>query len=356
MESNLCAHPGAKTKRGLDVLKISGIALLVTLHWLAGIEKASALPPLPGLLTKPLNPLLQPQQNLYVESRGPSLSLQLLSLLAEGTAGAEGPASSRWLFAIEAPLTYNTNPGLVSDSPSPAWLFDPQFELFHSGRAARGLLLTEIIGADTALYPDNPGYNLSTFSGELQVNFTDQGIDFQSAPFLAYKTSFTVPADFTGHAWVHDFEAGLNFNDILGTGGEKIFKNGKRRRTDPLEIDFNPGISQRWIQIDDGAGNASVSGSSALEIEIPFIYRLTSRLRLIFDFTAYTRYYDINQSPENWDRLDEALSFPLSLGWTVVPAMDLKLEATEDCTQEFSSVAGQDVLQFNTGVNLQASF
>jgi hypothetical protein len=93
-----------------------------------------------------------------------------------------------------------------------------------------------------------------------------------------------------------------------------------------------------------------------LEIEIPFIYRLTSRLHLIFDFTAYTRYYDLNQSPENGNRLDEALSFPLSLGWTVVPALDLKLEATENGTREFSSVPGQDVLQFNTGVNLQASF
>ncbi len=53
--------------------------------------------------------------------------------------------------------------------------------------------------------------------------------------------------------------------------------------------------------------------------------------------------------------MDEALVFPLSLGWTLVPSMDLKIEAQENCTQDFSSVTGQDVLQFNTGVDLEAS-
>jgi hypothetical protein len=337
----------------VDIIKRGGLAFVFFLILQTGTEKAWALPLLPTVPGIPSSPLLQPQQNLFVDSKSnPSLSFQLLSQLAEGSAGTEGPGSSRWIFAIEAPLTYDTNPGLASSLPSPAWESDPQFELLHSAPIAGDLLLTEIVGADSALYPDNPGYNLNTFSDELQVNFTEEGIQFKSSPFVAYKSSFTVPANFSGHAWVSDFEVGWDFNQIFGTGG----KTASRRGTDPFEMDFNPSLSQRWIQIDDGAGNSSTSGSSAFEIEIPLIYRLTPRLQLIFDFTAYTRYYNVGQSPENEDRVDEALSFPLSLGWTMVPALDLKIEVRENGTQEFSSAAGQDVFQLNTGVDLQASF
>jgi hypothetical protein len=340
-------------KRKIIFGMATGILFLILL---AGTDGASALPVIPVLPTIPANPLLQPQQNLYVESRtGPPLSLQLLNMLAGGSAGAEGPDSSRWVFAIEAPLSYNTNPGLVNASPSPAWESDPQLELLHSGPIAGDLLLTEIVGADAALYPDNPGYNLNTFSGELLLDFTDEGINFKSAPFVAYKSGFTVPADFSGHAWVSDVEVGWSFNQILGTGGQSASGRGKKGRTDPFEMDFNPSLSQRWIQIDDGSGNSSASGSTALEVEIPLIYRFTPRLQFLFDFTAYTRYYNVEQSPENENRVDEALDFPLSLGWTLVPSLGLKIEAQEDCTQDFSSVAGQDVLQFNTGVDLQAS-
>jgi hypothetical protein len=341
-------------KKSRTIFGLTAGIVLLTL--LAGTEGAFALPAIPLLPTIPSNPLLQPQQNLYVESRtGPSLSLQLLSLLAGGSAGTEGPGSSRWDFEIEAPLSYNTNPGLASASPSPAWESDPQLELLHSGPIAGDLLMTEIVGADAALYPDNPGYNLNTLSGELLLDFTNEGVNFKSAPFVAYKSSFTVPADFSGHAWVSDFEVGWSFNQILGTGGQGASRRGKTRGADPFEMDFNPSLSQRWIQIDDGSGNSSASGSTALEVEIPLIYRFTPRLQFLFDFTAYTRYYNVEQSPENEDRVDEALNFPLSLGWTLVPSLGLKIEAQENCTQDFSSVSGQDVLQFNTGVDLQAS-
>jgi hypothetical protein len=368
LEKHLKSFVGENMKPVIDFLqpahlgrpypfKTGLIAMFVFFVSLAGMESASALPSLPLLPAVPSNPLLQPQQNLYVESRiNPPLSLQLLNLMANGSVGAEGPGSSRWVFSLEAPLTYDTNPGLTGGSPSPAWEVDPQFELLHSGPAARDLLLTEIIGADTALYPGNPGYNLNTLSGELQVNFTDKGINFESAPFVAYKSSFTVPANFSGHAWVSDIEVGYNFNRVLGTGGEETSRKGKDLGTDPFEMDFNPGLSQRWIQIDDGMGNSSSSGSSALEIEVPLIYRLTPRLQLILDFTAYTRYYNVEQSPENENRVDESLSFPLSLGWTLVPAWGLKVAAEGSCSQEFSSVSGQDVLQVNTGGNLEASF
>src|ERR1700733_4915216 len=90
-------------------------------------EKASALPTLPipvptAIPSSASNPLTQPQQNLNVDSRtGPSLSSQLLSLMAGGGVGIQGPASSELIFAITAPLTYNTNPGLASGSSTPAW-------------------------------------------------------------------------------------------------------------------------------------------------------------------------------------------------------------------------------------------
>lgn len=147
-------------------------------------------------------------------------------------------------------------------------------------------------------------------------------------------------------------EAGYNFNRIFGTGG-KAFKS---LSADPLEIDFNPGFSQRWIQVNDGLGNYSSTGSSALEIEIPFIYRFTSRLNLIFDFTAFTRYYNFNQVPSNEDRVDEDFSLPLSVGWTMVPAWNLKVQVLGGYTQQFSSSAGQNITQMNTGVNLQMTF
>jgi hypothetical protein len=121
-------------------------------------------------------------------------------------------------------------------------------------------------------------------------------------------------------------------------------------------MDFNPGISQRWIQTDDGTGNSSSTGSTALEIEIPLIYRFTPRLNLIFDLTAFTRYYNINQSPANEDRVDEAFSLPLSLGWTIVPAWNFKVQVLAAYTQQFSSVAGQDVTQLTSGLNLQMAF
>jgi len=321
-------------------------------------EKASALPTLPipvptAIPSSASNPLTQPQQNLNVDSRtGPSLSSQLLSLMAGGGVGIQGPASSELIFAITAPLTYNTNPGLASGSSTPAWDFDPQIEMLHSAPLGEDFLLTEIIGADTAIYPDNSGYNLNTLSAQLQMNFTDQGISFESSPFVALKSSFTVPAGFSGYAWVSDVEAGYNFNRVFGTGA-KAFKS---LPADPLEIDFNPGLSQRWIQLNDGSGNYTCTGSSALEIEIPFIYRFTPRLNFIFDFTAFTRYYNFNQVPGNEDRMDEAFSLPLSFGWTMVPAWNLKVQILGGYTQQFSSVAGQDITQLDTGVNLQTAF
>ncbi len=340
----------------MSFLKLLGMVLVFLLFFQGVIEKVFALPALPvptaPIVSNPLtNPANQPQQNLNVDSRlSPSLSSQLLNLLSGGNTGIQGPGSSESIFAITAPLTYNTNPGLANGSGTPAWNFDPQVAFLHSAPMSENLLLTEILEADTALYLDDSGYNLNTVSGQFQVNFTNEGVHFDAAPFVAYKVGFTVPANFSGHAWVNDVELGYNFNRILGTGG----KEGDS--TDPLEIDFNPGVSQRWIQIDDGSGNASTTGSSALAIEIPFIYRFTSRLNLIFDFTAYTRYYNVNQVPSNENRVDEAFSLPLSLGWTIVPAWNLKIQALGGYTQQFSSVAGQDVLQLDTGLNLQLAF
>ncbi len=330
-----------------------GLVLFAFFIFQMGIEKARALPllPTPVPLNSLSNPLLQPQQNINVDSRiAPSLSSQLLNLMAEGSVGIQGPGSSELIFAITAPLTYNSNPGLASGSSSPAWDFDPQLEMLHSASLGENLLLTEILGVDTAIYPDNSGYNLNTLSGQFQINFTDEGIGFESAPFIAYKTSFTVPGNFSGHAWVNDVELGYNFNRIFGTGEKE------KTARDPLEIDFNPGISQRWIDTDDGSGNFSSTGSSAFEIEIPFLYRLTSRLSFVFDFTAYTRYYNVDQIPTNENRLDEAFSVPLSLGWTVVPAWNLKIQVLGGYTQQFSSAAGQNIIQLDTGVNLQAAF
>jgi len=354
----------------LNKKKILVMVLGAFLVFQATLEKASALPPIPTPIplptTVPLptvvpvptaisgsNPLTQPQQNLNVDSRiGPSLSSQLLSLMSGGSVGIQGPASSELIFAITAPLTYNTNPGLASGSAAPAWDFDPQVEMLHSAPLAEDLLLTVIIGADTAIYPDNSGYNLNTLSAQFQVNFTDKGIQFESSPFVALKSSFTVPAGFSGYAWVSDVEAGYNFNRIFGTGGRAF----KSLPADQLEIDFNPGLSQRWIQVNDGSGNYSWTGSSALEIEIPFIYRFTSRLNLIFDLTAFTRYYNVNQVPANGDRVDQVFSLPLSVGWTMVPVWNLKVQVLGGYTQQFSSAAGQNITQLDTGVNLQMAF
>ncbi|HXL72982.1 MAG TPA: hypothetical protein VN963_05085, partial [bacterium] len=112
----------------------------------------------------------------------------------------------------------------------------------------------------------------------------------------------------------------------------------------------------RWIQTDDGMGDTSTTGSTALEIEVPFIYKFTPRFSLIFDFTAFTRYYNVNQVPSNEDRVDEAFSLPLSLGWTMVPALNLKIQAQGGYTQQFSSVADQNITQVTTGVNLLMAF
>ncbi len=343
---------GLKTTIRRDRFKLFGMFMMGFLAFQGTIEKLFALPPLPIPTQLPVdNPLIQPQQNLVADTRiQTSLSLQLLNLLAGENTGMEGPGSSDLIYSIMAPLSYNSNPGLASGSSVPAWNFDPQVEMLHSGPLASDLLLTAFLEADTSIYPENSGYNQDTLSGEFQINFTDKGIHFKSAPFVAYKSSFAVPENFSGHAWVNDLEAGYNFFSILGTGGEK------RNRTDPLEIDFNPGLSQRWIQIDDGEGNSSISGSSALELEIPFIYQLTSRLDFIFDFTAYTRYYDIHQVQENQGRVDEAFSFPLSLTWTAVPTWNLKIQATGDYTQQFSTEAGQDILQLDGGINLLVVF
>ncbi len=309
---------------------------------LLSLSAAGAAPPL-----LPPDPLALPQVNLFGER--PSLGLQPLGSVGLGNAGAGGPSASRLIFILQAPLLYNSNPGYATSASSPTYGSDPQFELIHSARAGRGLLFTQIVAADSTLYPDYPGYNLNTFSGQLQLDFTDQGLGFDAAPFLAFKTGFTVPAHSGGYAWINDLEAGFNLNRILGSGG-------RRGEKDPLEVDFNLGASQRWLRIDNGSGDASVSGSTALEIEMPFIYNLTSRLQFILDFTAYTRCFDVNQSAENRDRLDEVLNFPFSLGWTMVPDIGLKIVAIQSFTQGFSSVAGQDVFQLTTGVSLLAIF
>jgi hypothetical protein len=354
------APPATPPRR---LLKNAGLALAVFLLFQAGSEKVSAaLPVLPGVPTvvpvsNPItNAASQPQQNINVDSRiAPSIASQLLNLMASGSVGIQGPGSSETIFAITAPLTYNTNPGLTNNSGAPAWDFDPELEFLHSASLWDGLLLTEIIEADSAQYLDNSGYNLNTVSGQIQANFTDQGIHFESAPFIAYKTGYIVPANFSGHAWVNDFEVGYNFNRIFDTGGHDD-SSSKKSAVDPLEIDFNPGISQRWIQTDDGMGDISGTGSTAFEIEIPFIYRFTTRLNVIFDFTAFTRYYNVNQLPANEDRVDEAFSLPLSVGWTMIPALNLKLQALGGYTQQFSSAPGQNVLQVDTGLNLQMAF
>jgi hypothetical protein len=336
--------------------KIWGMAAAAFLIFQVSLEKAVALPLLPTVLPTALptiapvsnpvtNPASQPQQNLNVDARNPSIASQLLNLMGQGAVGVQGPASSELIFAIMAPLSYNTNPGLAPSAALPAWDFDPEVELLHSAPLGEDLLLTEILEADTAIYFDNSGYNLNTVSGQIQVNFTDQGIHFDASPFVAYRVGYTVPANFSGYAWVNDVEVGYNFNRILDSGV-----------MDPLEIDFNPGISQRWIQTNDGMGDTSTTGSTALEIEIPFIYKFTPRLSLIFDFTAFTRYYNVNQVPSNEDRVDEAFSLPLSLGWTMVPALNLKIQAQGGYTQQFSSVADQNITQVTTGVNLLMAF
>ena len=355
--ASACQNPQTSLRR--IIFKIAGMSLAVFFIFQAATEKARALPiptiPVPTApVSNPItNALSQPQQNINVDSRiAPSISSQLLNLMAGGSAGIQGPASSETIFAITAPLTYNSNAGLTNTSGVPAWDFDPEIEFLHSAPLWDNLLLTEILEADSAEYLDYSGYNLNTVSGQIQVNFTDQGVHFDASPFVAYKTGYTVPANFSGHAWVNDFEVGYNFNRIFDTGGHDD-SSSKKNAKDPLEIDFNPGISQRWIQTDDGMGDTSSTGSTALEIEIPFIYRFTSRLNVIFDFTTFTRYYNVNQVPSNEDRVDEAFSLPLSLGWTMVPALNLKLQILGGYTQQFSSVEGQDVIQLDAGVNLQ---
>lgn len=345
------SHPG-KVRRGrlsdkpplfLAPFSFAGIVLFALLAWQAGGAAWGQIPlPIPGL--NPTNPL-----NLFSKSTQPnqplSLGAQLLYLRAEEMGAAESPSDSLLAFLVAAPLFYNASQS--GGSASPAWTLDPQAELLGSGPAGKGLLFTGTIGVDTELNPDNSGYNLDTLTGLLQFNFTNKGIHFKAAPFIAYKTGFTVPADFPGHAWVSDFEAGYNFNGILGTG---------RSPRDRLEIDFNPSLSQRWVQVDDGQGGGSTSGSSALEAEIPVSYKISSRLDLLLDFTASTRIYDTNQDAQDQNRQDLALSCPVLLDWTVVPDSQFHAIALASYTQQFSSLAGEDFTQLSVGIELQKWF
>jgi hypothetical protein len=293
--------------------------------------------PLNLLPSNPSNVLTQPFSALPTSQ--PSLGSQLLYLKAQGEVGVESPSSSVFAFMVAVPVFYNVN--LAGTTHLPAWTFDPQAEILGSSPISPDLLFTGTLGIDSALYPDNTGNNLDTLASQLQINFTDKGVHFKSSPFLAYKTEFSVPGDSSGHAWVNDLEAGFNFNGILGS------EDG------PLEIGFNPGISQRWIQVNDSEGNGSNSGSTALEFEIPVILKFTPRLNLILDPTAYTRLYDFHQNATNNNRLDEAISCPVFLDWTMIPEIQLQVLAMAVYSYQVSSVTGQDVTQLNTGLELQ---
>ncbi len=343
-----------RMESGSGFKKTLMICGLLIFGW-GGVEKASALTlpiltPLPTIVPTP-----PAQQNINTDSRMASISGQLLNLLAEGRAGMQGPGSTETVFALVAPFIYNTNPALTTGSSLPEWDFDPEVELLHSAPLFRGVLLTEVLEADAAIYPDNSQYNLNTFSGQLQANFTDQGVGFDASPFVAYKSNFVIPANNSGYGWVNDVELGFNFNRILGTGGDS---DGRRSvdGKDRLEIDFNPGVSQRFFKVNDGSGNISDTGSSAFEAEFPVVYRFNSRLAMTFDLAAYTRYYNVNQVPANEDRVDETISIPVFLGWTMIPDWNMKLQILGAYTQQFSTAQDQNIVQLNTGVNLQAAF
>lgn len=251
-------------------------------------------------------------------------------------AGTESPSDSLLVFLVAAPLFYNAVQ--VGGSTSPPWTADPQVELLHSGPAGRGLLFTGTLGVDSELNPNDPAYDLNNLTGLFQLDFTDKGLHFKAAPFIAYKVKWTVPANFSGHAWVNDFEAGYHLNGILGTG----------RSRDPFEIDLNPFLAQRWIQVDDGQGGGSSGGSTALEAEVPVSCRFSSELTLILDLTGSARVYGQGQN-----RQDGLLSCPVLLDWTMVPDWQFQAIALASYTQQFSSVEGQDFSQMSVGIELQ---
>lgn len=296
------------------------------------------LPPinLPSLPTTPFSHSTAVQP---VESQT-SISDQLLYLKAAGAVNPESPTDSYTIFLAAVPLFYNMN--LSSGSQPPPWLLDPQVQFIRSARLGKPLLLTLALGLDTEVYPDHSDYNQDSLSGQFQLNFTDKGIHFKAAPFLAYKTDFSVPSALTGYAWINDVEAGYNFNGIFGTG------------KGPLEVDFNPGISQRWVQVNDSQGNWTNSGSSDLEAEAPFVYKFSRRFFLIVDPTAYLRFYDMDPSPADQNRVDSSLSCPLFLDWTLGGQWQLLVLAVY--TAQGSSVSGQDINQLNAGLELQTYF
>jgi hypothetical protein len=301
------------------------------------------LPPLGNLLpSSPGSGSILTQPGSAQPDSQPSLSSQLLYLKAEGEVGAESPSSSVFAFMLAVPAYYNVN--LAGNTHLPSWTLDPQAEILGSNPIAPDLLFTGSLGVDAAIYPDNQGYNLDTLATQLQINFTDQGVHFKGAPFIAYKGEFSIPGAASGHAWVNDVEAGFNFNGIFGSD------NG------PLEIDFNPGISQRWLQVNDSEGNGSNSGSTALELEIPIICKFVPRLSLILDPTGYTRLYDFHQDAANQNRLDQAISCPAYLVWGMIPEIQLQVIAFGIYSYQVSSVAGQDATQLNTGLELQEYF
>jgi hypothetical protein len=349
---SICRQKDELQNRMGSHLFAAGAVLAVLFFFQAMPEKAfGQLLPLPTSI-----PILSPQQNLNTDSKiNASLSTQLLNLLAQGSVGLGGTAANEMVVAIVAPLTYNTNPGLSSGSSTPAWEFDPQVEMLHSSNLGGRMVLTENLAADSAIYPDNSNYNMNTLSGQLQLNFTDEGVHFDAAPFIAYKTSYVFPPSSSAHAWVNDFAVGYNFNHIFGIGG-KDDDVEDHPQNDPLEIDLNPSISQRLIEVNDESGNSSTSGSTAFELEIPFIYRFNSRLNLIFDLTSYARYYNVYQAPQNEDRVDEAIALPLSISWTMVPAWNLKLLALGGYTQQFSTESDQNITQVNAGIDLMMIF
>lgn len=292
-----------------------------------------------NLFGSPVSLLFRSNSNA-VQLSQTSVSDQLLYLKAEGAVNAESPADSYSVLLATLPLFYNAD--LSGNNQAPAWNLDPQAQWISTTRAGKGLLFTGALGLDLDVYPDHPDYNIATLSGQAQLNFTNKGINFKASPFLAYKTEFSVPSSFTGYAWVNDAEFGVNFNKIFGTG------------KGPLEIDFNPGVSQRWIQVDDSQGNFSSSGSSALEAEIPFLYKFSSRLFFILDPTGYLRLYDVNPGPGDQNRVDEALTSPLLFDCTLADQLQLLFLAVY--TYQASSTGGPDTTQLNAGLELQRYF
>src|SRR5579859_2931309 len=129
------------------------------LTWLAAPAGFCQLPlGLPGLSGGGVPLLNSAQPNSQT-----SISSQLLYLKAQGEVGAQSPVDSLSLFILGVPLFHNS--GLEGPAP-PAWMVDPQLQVLASHPAGSGILFTGSLGVDTALYPDNPAYNLNTFSGQ----------------------------------------------------------------------------------------------------------------------------------------------------------------------------------------------